>query len=94
MIESTTETFILPVMDFSMTLMIRQNGMRGTHKVKVPHAPLQDVTLTRSLAWQPWLSRYTGVVDTPHGSPFGIPDAGKRNMLRGNNISFDPINRS
>lgn len=40
-------------------MFITFHGTRGTYKVKVPHAPLQDVTLIFSLEWQPWLSRYT-----------------------------------
>lgn len=58
-------------------------GTSGTYKVKVPHAPLKDVTLTISLEWQPWLSRYTFVVDTLHGCPYGIPEAGRQSCWEG-----------
>lgn len=69
----------------------RENNVRGTHKVKVPHAPLQDVMLTGSLEWQPWLSTYTAVVDTLHGWSFRMPEVVRRNILRWNNILYDYI---
>lgn len=70
----------------------REKDMRGTHKVMVPQAPLQDVTLTGSLDLQPWLSRYIVVVDTLHALPLRIPEAAKRKMLRGVYSSFTDKN--
>lgn len=62
--------------------MRKENDMIETYKVKVPHAPLQDVILILSLDWQPSLSRYTVVVETLHAWPFGIPEPGRGKMLK------------
>lgn len=63
-----------------------ENEILETHMVEVPHAPLQDVTFTRSFDLQPWLYRYIAVVDTLHGWPLGTPET-----LWGNNILIDLI---